>query len=60
LARSKKKSTNEGSVKAAPVVEVSKKGETMFRVGEHNTFKDKIYAEKFAARKGLTVETITV
>lgn len=59
MSRSKKKSTIVASKNEVAPVEVSKKGETLYRVGE-NSFRDKIYAEKFAARKGLTVETIKV
>jgi len=59
LARSKKKSDIGEAVEAAPKLEVSKKGETMYKVGV-NTFKNKYYAEKFASRKGLKVEQITV
>ena len=59
MAKSKKKSTSEGEVKIAPVVEVSKQGETMYKVGV-NTFKDKYYAERFANKEGLKVEQITV
>lgn len=59
MAKSAKKSTEVAPEYGAPV-EVSKKKETMYRVGEHNTFKDKIYAEKYAAKKGLVVKEVKV
>ena len=54
MGRTKKKAT-EAAEETAPIA--APKG-YKYKVGEHNVFNDKIYAEKFAAKRGLTVQEI--